>query len=256
MNTIKSIEETAENAYKLLQSNRSKEACDVFLHVWEDLKALMAQDSLRSIQELQAAYPWSDFISNWVQDTEQELHNAGIDNPEYFEKRIRFCEELLIRTSEEDQLLIENTRRAIADSHAALGHAEECDRLFQAWLEEDPTWGWGYIGWSDSYHFIFGKMKTDLDKAARIISQALEVADLRDRADVADRAIEIFKARGENEKAARLSNELSKWSENQRKGRSKTLLNHESGGVKADKVGRNEPCPCGSGKKYKKCCAN
>ena len=23
-----------------------------------------------------------------------------------------------------------------------------------------------------------------------------------------------------------------------------------------DKVGRNEPCPCGSGKKYKKCCLN
>ena len=21
-----------------------------------------------------------------------------------------------------------------------------------------------------------------------------------------------------------------------------------------DKIGRNEPCPCGSGKKYKKCC--
>lgn len=26
--------------------------------------------------------------------------------------------------------------------------------------------------------------------------------------------------------------------------------------VKGDKVGRNEPCPCGSGKKYKKCCLN
>jgi len=24
----------------------------------------------------------------------------------------------------------------------------------------------------------------------------------------------------------------------------------------APKVGRNEPCPCGSGKKYKKCCLN
>ena len=22
------------------------------------------------------------------------------------------------------------------------------------------------------------------------------------------------------------------------------------------KIGRNDPCPCGSGKKYKKCCAN
>lgn len=26
--------------------------------------------------------------------------------------------------------------------------------------------------------------------------------------------------------------------------------------VKAKKIGRNEPCPCGSGKKYKKCCLN
>lgn len=24
--------------------------------------------------------------------------------------------------------------------------------------------------------------------------------------------------------------------------------------VQSDKTGRNEPCPCGSGKKYKKCC--
>ncbi|MBS4534663.1 SEC-C domain-containing protein [Clostridium sp. D2Q-14] len=26
--------------------------------------------------------------------------------------------------------------------------------------------------------------------------------------------------------------------------------------VKKNKVGRNDPCPCGSGKKYKKCCLN
>ncbi|HZR58696.1 MAG TPA: SEC-C metal-binding domain-containing protein, partial [Terriglobales bacterium] len=24
--------------------------------------------------------------------------------------------------------------------------------------------------------------------------------------------------------------------------------------VRGDKIGRNDPCPCGSGKKYKKCC--
>lgn len=24
--------------------------------------------------------------------------------------------------------------------------------------------------------------------------------------------------------------------------------------IRSDKIGRNEPCPCGSGKKYKKCC--
>jgi hypothetical protein len=28
----------------------------------------------------------------------------------------------------------------------------------------------------------------------------------------------------------------------------------KAGQAKKDKIGRNEPCPCGSGKKYKKCC--
>ena len=32
------------------------------------------------------------------------------------------------------------------------------------------------------------------------------------------------------------------------------LLNPPKPAVAEKKVGRNEPCPCGSGKKYKKCC--
>ncbi len=35
-----------------------------------------------------------------------------------------------------------------------------------------------------------------------------------------------------------------------------TLLNPVSQATTSKKAGRNEPCPCGSGKKYKKCCAN
>ena len=33
-----------------------------------------------------------------------------------------------------------------------------------------------------------------------------------------------------------------------------TLLNTPKPKIAEKKVGRNEPCPCGSGKKYKKCC--
>jgi SWIM/SEC-C metal-binding protein len=32
------------------------------------------------------------------------------------------------------------------------------------------------------------------------------------------------------------------------------LLNPTKTMISEKKVGRNEPCPCGSGKKYKKCC--
>ena len=34
------------------------------------------------------------------------------------------------------------------------------------------------------------------------------------------------------------------------------LLNPVKTKIADKKVGRNEPCPCGSGNKYKKCCAN
>ena len=52
--------------------------------------------------------------------------------------------------------------------------------------------------------------------------------------------------------------EASRWEQHQ------TRMNYSHGGngetqpVKKEsrKIGRNEPCPCGSGKKYKKCCAN
>ena len=33
-----------------------------------------------------------------------------------------------------------------------------------------------------------------------------------------------------------------------------TSLEHDTYKRKMPKVGRNDPCPCGSGKKYKKCC--
>lgn len=274
MQQIKSIEAKADQASQLLLNNRTQEGCDIFLDVWEDLKDLMQQGSLKDIEELQAAYPWTDFITNWVQDIEQELHNAGIENQVYFNKRIQYCEELLARSSAADQLMIENTRRAIADSHYALGHSAECDRLYQAWLNDDPTWGWGYIGWSDCYRFGAGNAEIDLAKAERIISQALAVADLHDRADVIDRAIEIYTGIGDEEKATELQAELEqllatdeeplpKFDMNafgqeahDYKQRQTPLDNKQlqAPPVRAEHIGRNDPCPCGSGKKYKKCC--
>lgn len=51
--------------------------------------------------------------------------------------------------------------------------------------------------------------------------------------------------------------ELPQWDEIFTKERQKELyLEQKKSGtvVKGPKIGRNDPCPCGSGKKYKKCC--
>ena len=144
--------------------------------------------------------------------------------------------------SEKHKLTIENTKRAIADSHYALGDSDECDKLFTNWLEEDSQWGWGYIGWSDCYGFGTNKIKPNQIRAEEIIRIALEKEDVRDREDILMRAAEVYEELGQNEKAKELEKE------------EKRLKILSRAPVKAVKIGRNEPCPCGSGKKYKKCC--
>lgn len=49
---------------------------------------------------------------------------------------------------------------------------------------------------------------------------------------------------------------LSQWEEILSEEKRKEIAREyrESKIVRVEKVGRNEPCPCGSGKKYKKCC--
>lgn len=62
------------------------------------------------------------------------------------------------------------------------------------------------------------------------------------------RAIEIYEALDQKDKVKKLEEEARK------------LERHKSGKavvnipIKMIKIGRNDPCPCGSGKKYKKCC--
>jgi tetratricopeptide (TPR) repeat protein len=248
MEKYKIADEKIVSGYRHIKNGEVEKACDAWLDAWEDIKAIMAEDNVRDIPELQKKYHWTEFLSNYVQDLELELNNAGFENRKYFQKRIKYCEEMVKVCGREERLIIENTRRAIADSHYELGNQKECDRLYDMWLHEDPTWGWGYIGWSDCYSFGFDKTKEDYEKAEKIIRKALEQKDLRDRLDVVMRAIEIYEVLDQKDKVKELKKEAISL---ERHRANKTVMKPP---IKAIKIGRNEPCPCGSGKKYKKCC--
>ena len=228
--------------YDHVKKNELIEACDIWLDAWEDIKAIFTEEKLGNLDKLDKKYSWHEFLVNFVQDLEMELGNAGQEKEEYHRKRINYCEEMLETLDGSDSLTIENTKRAIAESYYALGDSEECDRLYTNWLEEDPHWGWGYIAWSDCYGFGTNKIKPNQARAEKIIRMALEKEEVRDREDVLMRAAEVYGELGQKEKAKELEKEER---------RLRRLLR---GSIKPVKIGRNEPCPCGSGKKYKKCC--
>jgi hypothetical protein len=132
----------------------------------------------------------TEFVANWVQDFEQELWNKGLGHSPLMVQRIAFCEELLSMLPESDQLSRENTRRGIGESYSALGDVGKADSLFEDWLSKDPTWGWGWIAWSDCY-LIRMFPHHDPSRVEKILLKALAVPGLRDREDVLQKLREI-----------------------------------------------------------------
>lgn len=248
MDSYQIADEKIRIGYKHITKKEPVKACDAWLSAWEEIKQILDAEKIEGLEVLQRKYDWSEFLSNYIQDLELELHNAGWENEEYFHKRIKYCNEMIKLCNQEDELIIENTKRAIADSYFILEDAEETDKLYGQWLYEDPTWGWGYIGWSDCYSEDTKKIKADLGKAEEIIRRAVEKKDVRDRVDVLMRAIEIYTNLNQNEKTDELKEELKQIEKLEEKASSINIP------IRVIKIGRNDPCPCGSGKKYKKCC--
>ena len=242
------IDKKIMEGYEFLSGNETAKACDIWLEAWEGLKSLMAEGAVESVHEIYDKHSWSEFPSNYVQDLEAELHNAGLDDPVYFDKRIEYCRELLEYVGS-DTLMEENTRRGIADSYFEKGDSAECDRLYGMWLEEDPKWGWGYIGWFRCYESTYHG-RQDIAKASEILERAINKTDVRDRLDVVDAALTYYEENdGDAGKIAELRQEFAALKASS----PSHMTRHKSIPITSLKVGRNDPCPCGSGKKYKKC---
>jgi tetratricopeptide (TPR) repeat protein len=114
-------------------------------------------------------------IYNWCQDFEMTLGNAGIDNPEFYEKRIEFCHEFVELLPESDELIIENMRRAEAESYLLIGKLEEGEKAFELLAKDFPNSAWVYIGWGDLYWLFRNnkKLPLDFEKAEKLYRKAL-----------------------------------------------------------------------------------
>jgi tetratricopeptide (TPR) repeat protein len=241
------IDELFKEGYELNLKNDSVGCCEKWLQAWDMIKALFAEGIAEDVFDLNSKYKWKQYPSNYVQYLEMELHNAGIKDKAYHRKRIDFCQELL-RWSGTDELLSNNTRIAIAEAHYEIGDESGGEQLFKEWVREDPDCGWAYSGWSDCCRDD-GSV-TGNEKAEKILLAGYERSGLRDGEYVIERLITLYEEMGESEKVK----EFEKIYANVQRAEQKDSKIRGSAPAKSEKIGRNAPCPCGSGKKYKKCC--
>jgi len=95
---------------------------------------------------------------------------------------------------------------------------------------------------------------------ATYIGSSLECLSMIHKVDIPELPNIRKKRKEQEERQKAREKELNELAYNYRK--NKEINGFENTGKvvpfkrSAPKVGRNEPCPCGSGKKYKKCCLN
>ena len=284
------LDDKMQAGYAVRKKDKPK-ACEIWLDAWQDILTLMDTHRIRGVEEFDERFAGSQSVSNWIQDLAMYLSNAGLKEPRFLHHLIALCEEVPRRWPEVSPLTKENFRRDMAETHFRLGDHEKANALFQSWLKDDPEWGWGWIGWSDCYYFTKAESR-DLGEAERILKQGLDVPGVRDREDMLERLVMLYEETGRNEDAADAQAQIDgvnapepdvkqgarkdvevRRVENTLQIKNKITFGGDGipldqlenvadwlkkssgvGPTKKPVVGRNDPCPCGSGRKFKKCC--
>ena len=235
-----SINKNISDGYKALAAGDYKSACDKWLAAFEALESAAKSKGVKNLFLFDNEYSWDEMIYNWLQDLEMELWNA-----KYHQERYEYCKKMLNEYEIDDDLITENMSQ--------IGMRESAIEEYKKWLADDPTWGMGYVGYAEMYTYLNNQQTADdLHTAVQIFDDALSLPDLRDKDIVEERAVDIYLEAGLTEKAVALA---KKQTDSVRVVHPQAKqVPKQTTIVKPAKVGRNDPCPCGSGKKYKKCC--
>lgn len=178
---LETVDDKIQEGYARMVQERGL-ATDRWLEAWSDVLRLCDAVGVTTIHGFDARFPLSQSLFNWHQDLELELGNAGLDDPAKLHARIAVGEEILRRFTDCDQLVVENWRRAIAEAWFRLGEAGKAEQLYRGWLDADPQWGFGWIGWASGYMPPPGTgLPADHQRAEQLLCQGNAVPAVRDR---------------------------------------------------------------------------
>lgn len=184
--SMEQMSDLIDKGFEYLAENDSKSTCDVWLGVWDAIK-LRIKPEFKNLDYLDIQYNGSFFIRNFCQDLQNELYNAGSEDPVYYEKSVEYCEEFCSYFPNEDELIIHNMRRSIAESYLHLKKIDEAKGELDSLIRDYPNNPWSYIAYGDMY-WIGKDIIKDSSKAKEFYEKALLVAkDKQDKIVIEER---------------------------------------------------------------------
>ncbi|SHK27409.1 hypothetical protein SAMN02745248_02200 [Hathewaya proteolytica DSM 3090] len=138
--------------YELLNEDNVKSACQQWLKAWDKLIYHIDNTKVTSIEELEENFEEGvEELSNWVQDLEMELENAGLEDHSFFEKRASYSREFCNKLPESDDFIIMSMKLAEAESYFELESMDKSQEIFQETQSQYSESVWPYLKWGDVY---------------------------------------------------------------------------------------------------------
>ncbi|MFA9465632.1 MAG: SEC-C metal-binding domain-containing protein [Velocimicrobium sp.] len=241
-----------QNGYECIGEQKLEEGLNFWKEAWLIFQSIMEQQYqmislLGLIEELDYIYA----IDGWLQDYEMELGNA-----QKYEERIAFCQKImeLFDWQDYDDSCFQC---GIGDSLFYEGKKEEAYSHYEKWLAEDPQNSNGINGFC---WILFEN--GDAEKAYSVVRRVTwGVSCNVDNSILFMRAKQLADYVGKPEEGEWYQQQLDKleesfqnWEMNEDDIFDEFTAPKQIPVVKMEKIYPNDPCPCGSGKKYKKCC--
>lgn len=268
------LHECIHDGIKLRKQRDESGSLKRWLAGWKIARALMDESDV-SVEKFHYEFNLEHSLCEWLQDVSVSLRSASLDEPAQLPLEVEFYQEVLKRTKANHlDLFVQNMRMNLAEALFDLGKTKDVDAHYEDWLRKDPQWGWGWISWA--YCYIGGRSgKENPDKVLKLLQEGLAIKGIRNRLDVLEKLAEFYDAQGlaaqaeaawsefEKEEADTSSPETNVQKTNLFDSPTMARLKDAIVQVDSDSavatapgdtIGRKEPCPCGSGKKYKRCC--
>ena len=228
MPAMEMLDHSMQSGYHAPETEKAQR----WLATWDILRKLTERLAVSSLQEFDSTYRGTQSVFNWVTDCSEAFHNASIDEPpaDFKQSQRRFIEWVL-QTFPNENGNRDYMRGDLGECIYHLDGAEAAEAYFKEWTDEEPNNGQAWYYWS-SVHFFGSAREYGLARAEALVTEALSKPNMTEK--------EMLRERLRDIKADVNSN----------------IIVDSGPAVTSPKVGRNEPCPCGSGKKYKKCCLN
>ena len=245
-------DDLVQKGYECFENEKAAEGLSFWQDAWNIFCSIMDKtleaDTLYGLmEELDYVYP----IDEWLQDYEMELGNSG-----KYEERITFCQrvlELFDWRDDDDSCF----RCGIGDSLFREGKSAEAYEYFEKWLAEEPQNVNGIICFS---WILFEN--GDAERAYKVVRRVTwGISCYADNSLLFMRAKQLADYVGKEDESKWYQQQLDKFEESIGKWEmaedaifDEFTAPKQIPVVKEKKIYPNDPCPCGSGKKYKKCC--